>query len=196
MEKDDFEKYLKQLEELDDRINNEDDFDPAFLTELNNILNGLSQDVKSPTPTLKIVNKSNNPDPVFAHEGDSGFDLRANLTEDIIVEVGKVAIIPTGLYFEINKGFEIQIRSRSGMAAKENLWVLNSPGTIDSHYRGEIKIILANFGPLNIIIKNGDRIAQGVVCPVYGEGKLKIEKVENLSETARNEGGFGSTGKT
>lgn len=202
MEKSDFEDYLKKLEDLDRQLDdNAPDTDPSeFISELNTILNGLSQDItldkskNSLTPTLKFVNLSNNPDPVFAHEGDSGFDLRAHLTEDIIVEVGKVAIIPTGLYFEVNKGFEIQIRSRSGMALKENLWVLNSPGTVDSHYRGEIKIILANFGQLNINIKNGDRIAQAVVCPVYGQGNLNMEKVDRLSETIRNTQGFGSTG--
>lgn len=201
MEKSDLEDYLKRLEELDNQLSDESDPMP-LVSELNKILNGLSSDIqfdvakKTTMAKLKFVNKSNNPDPTFAHEGDSGFDLRANLSKDQIIDSGKVVLIPTGLYFEVDKGLEIQIRSRSGIALKSHMFVLNTPGTVDSHYRGEVQIILANLDETSHTIKNGDRIAQGVVCPVYGEGNLTFEKVEKLSETVRNSQGFGSTGKT
>lgn len=204
MQKSDFEKYLKRLEDLDKQLDDDaTDTDPSeFISELNTILNGLSQDISldksknSLTPTLKFVNMSNNPDPVFAHEGDSGFDLRAHLVDTAAVHMapGSYYVVPTGLYFEIDKGYEIQIRPRSGLAYSHGITIVNSPGTIDSHYRGEIKIILSNLGMESFVIKNGDRIAQGVVCPVYGEGNLNMEKVEKLSETLRNTQGFGSTG--
>lgn len=200
MEKNNLENYLKQLEKIDAQLDgNDDDINPDELQlEINKVLSELSKDIETEVskPTLKFINKSNNPDPSFAHEGDSGFDLRANINKEVIINVGQTKLIPTGLYFEVNKGMEIQIRSRSGLAAKNNTMVLNSPGTIDSQYRGEIQIILTNFGDMPITIRHGDRIAQGVVCPVYGEGLLDFEKVKELSETKRNVGGFGSTGKT
>ena len=194
-----FEDYLRRLKTLDQRIEDGSDGED-LLIDLNQVINELSHEFQSETvkksinPMLKFVNKSNNPDPSFAHEGDSGFDLRANLKTNIIIPTGEIRIIPTGLYFEIEKGLEIQVRSRSGLAANDTVMVLNSPGTIDSHYRGEVQIILANFGTSGYLVGNGNRIAQGVVCPVYGEGKLTIEKVEELSKTVRNVGKFGSTG--
>jgi len=203
MEKNELESYLRRLENLDKEIGDDSDADPTdFIKELNNVLNALSTDIqvdaskKITLATLKFINTSNNPDPIFIHKGDSGFDIRANLTKDVVVEEGRVAFIPTGLYFEVNKGLEIQIRTRSGIALNNHMFVLNSPGTIDSEFRGEIKIILANFDKFPHVIKHGDRIAQGVVCPVYGEGNLNFIKVEKLSETTRNIDGFGSTGKT
>jgi len=201
MEKNNLESYLKRLQEIDEQL--KDDSDPVeFMKELNTILYGLSEDIKIDMPkkvsskALLFINKSTNPDPSFVHEGDSGFDIRSYIINDgeIKIDPGKVKLIPTGLYFEVEKGLEIQIRSRSGLAAKNNIMVLNSPGTIDSYYRGEIKIILANFGENPYHVKNGDKIAQGVVCPVYGEGNLSLIKVEKLSETIRNDNGFGSTG--
>ncbi len=201
MEKNELENYLKQLENLDKELTEGSDPD-ELLSELNKVLNGLSTDLqfdvtkKIPQVNLKFINKSNNPDPIFAHEGDSGFDIRANLTNDVIINEGQTVLIPTGLYFEVDKGLEIQIRSRSGMALNTNMFVLNSPGTVDSFYRGEIKIILSNIDNIPHTIRHGDRIAQGVVCPVYGEGNLNIIKVEKLSETIRNTDGFGSTGKS
>lgn len=203
MEKNDLEKYLKQLEELDKELGGDKDPD-NLLDELNKVLNGLSTDLeldvikKNHSVTLKFINKSNNPDPVFAHEGDSGFDLRAHLenNDECYIEPGKFAAVPTGLYVEVQKGLEIQVRPRSGLAIKQGITIVNSPGTIDSHYRGQIIIIIGNLGDNTFVIKNGDRIAQGVVCPVYGEGNLKFEKVEKLSETIRNDNGFGSTGES
>jgi dUTP pyrophosphatase len=105
-----------------------------------------------------------------------------NVDGFIVVDPGKFKMISTGLYFEVNKGLEIQIRPRSGLASKNGISIVNTPCTIDSHYRGEIKIILINFGEERFTIKNGDRIAQGVVCPVYGEGNLSIIKVKNYQK--------------
>jgi len=199
MERSQVENYLKKLQELDEALSDETNSDALF-KEINSVLNSLSTDIQNETTkntisvTLKFINMSNNPDPEFVHKGDSGFDLRAFLDAEVEIPAGRVLMVPTGLYFEVNKGLEIQVRSRSGLAAKNNIMVLNSPGTVDSFYRGEIKIILANFGTFPFTVKNGDRIAQAVVCPVYGEGNLIIKKVEKLSETIRNSDGFGSSG--
>lgn len=193
------ENYLKRLKELDTQIDG-DSNENELLTELNKIITGISKEmnvdgVKSElTPELRFVNKSTNPDPAFAYEGDSGFDLRANLKEEITINEGRVKVIPTGLYFEVKKGLEIQVRSRSGLAANNTMWVLNSPGTVDSGYREEVKVILANFSDIPRTIRHGDRIAQGVVCPVYGEGNLTLIRVKELSLAVRNTRGLGSTG--
>lgn len=143
---------------------------------------------------LYCVNKSNNPLPKFEKHGDSGFDLRANITQPIIIKPMTMCVVPTGLYFEISIGYEIQIRSRSGLAYRNQLIVLNQPGTIDSPFRGEVEVLLFNLGPNDIQINHGDRIAQGVVCPVFGSGKLTILETETLSQTDRGDGGFGHTG--
>jgi dUTP pyrophosphatase len=202
METSDLQKHLRQLQNLENQIN-EGTEGINFMDELNGILNGLSSDLQldvmknNTFPVLNYVNKSNNPDPFFAEEGDSGFDMRAYIPDYPnyeIVKIGRVKTIPTGLYFEVEKGLEIQARSRSGLADKSNVFVLNSPGTIDSRYRGQVKIILANLGENDFKVNNGDRIAQGVVCPVYGEGRLTMKKVEKLSESGRGTKGFGSTG--
>ena len=119
-------------------------------------------------------------------------DLAAHIKNRITIKPGKTAIIPTGIAIAIPKNYEIQIRPRSGLAAKKNISVLNTPGTIDSDYRGEIKVILFNHGKEEFIIKNNDRIAQMVLAPVH---KIDFEEVENLPDTVRGEGGFGSTGR-
>ncbi len=191
--------YLRKLQKIEEQIN-DGEADTELIKEVNDIINGLTVEsqkakVKSTVGAqLKFVNKSDNPDPTFGKEGDSGFDIRADLRFDEQVPIGKVRLIPTGLYFEVEKGLEVQIRSRSGLAANKGIMVLNSPGTLDSGYRGELKIILANLGEFPLTVQNGDRIAQAVVCPVYGEGKLDMIKVEELSISERNEGGFGHTG--
>ena len=118
-------------------------------------------------------------------------DISAFTKEDIIIEPGQKALIPTGFALSIPKGYEIQIRPRSGLAAKHNLSVLNTPGTIDSDYRGEIKVILMNFGKERFVVQNGARIAQMVMCPII---QAKLEVVKDLIETDRGDGGFGSTG--
>lgn len=143
---------------------------------------------------IYFVNKSNNPDPEYAHKGDSGFDFRANLEEEIKLLPGEWKAIPTGLYFEIPSGYELQVRSRSGLAFKNGVMVLNSPGTVDSGYRGEIQVILINHSKEIFTIQHGDRIAQGVIAPVLTSEISKLNKVFSLSETERGEGKFGSTG--
>ncbi len=129
--------------------------------------------------------------PVYKTSGAAGADVCAFLENDVVLKKGERQLITTGLKFEIPEGYEIQVRPRSGLAFKNGVTVLNTPGTIDSDYRGELKVILINLGDEDFTIKNGDRIAQIVVSPVtIGE----FCKVEMISETARGEGGFGSTG--
>jgi dUTP pyrophosphatase len=131
------------------------------------------------------------PLPEYATEGSSGLDLRAAVENDFVIEKGKVALVATNLRVEIPFGYEIQVRPRSGLAAKNGIGVLNSPGTIDSDYRGEIKIILFNFGNEDFVVKRGDRIAQMVLAKVY---RMNIEETRELNESSRGDGGFGHTG--
>ena len=130
--------------------------------------------------------------PVYKTSGSSGMDLMAYIKKKINILPGRTVIVPTGIAIAIPKNYEIQIRPRSGLAAKKGISVLNTPGTIDSDYRGEIKIILINLSKKSFIINSGDRIAQMVLCPV---AKAKIKEVKNLPKTIRGKGGFGSTGK-
>ena len=129
--------------------------------------------------------------PRYETSGSSGMDLAANIDANINIDPGKTAIIPTGLALSIPKGFEVQIRPRSGLAAKQKISVLNTPGTIDADYRGEIKVILINLGQETFKVEKGLRIAQMVVCPVV---QAQLKEVDDLSETERGKGGFGSTG--
>ena len=129
--------------------------------------------------------------PKYETNGSSGMDLAANIDANINIDPGKTAIIPTGLALSIPKGFEVQIRPRSGLAAKQKISVLNTPGTIDADYRGEIKIILINLGQETFKVEKGLRVAQMVVCPVV---QAHLKEVDDLSETERGKGGFGSTG--
>jgi dUTP pyrophosphatase len=145
--------------------------------------------------SIRFVNESTNPNPEYATEGSSGFDLRANLKNPIEIPSGGIQIIPTGLYFEIPQGLEIQARPRSGLAAKNGVTVLNTPGTIDSDYRGEIKIILINHGKEVFIVNHGDRIAQAVIASVMANNLIELNKVSKISnDTIRSSNGFGSTG--
>ena len=129
--------------------------------------------------------------PKYETSGSSGMDLAAYINGNINLDPGKSAVIPTGLSVAIPEGFEIQIRPRSGLAAKKNISVLNTPGTIDADYRGEIKVILINLSNKKFVIENGLRIAQIVVCPIV---QVQLEEVEELDGTIRGKGGFGSTG--
>ena len=129
--------------------------------------------------------------PKYETNGSSGMDLSANIEKEIKIEPGKISIIPTGISVAIPKNFEIQIRPRSGLAAKSQVSVLNSPGTIDADYRGELKVILINLGNKTFVVEKGSRIAQMVLCPIV---KAKFKEVDNLDNTDRGAGGFGSTG--
>ena len=144
---------------------------------------------------VKVLIKKLNPlvrTPTYKTSGASGMDLMAFIDKPITLKPKTSSLIPTGLSVAFSEEYEIQIRPRSGLAAKKNISVLNTPGTIDSDYRGEIKIILFNHGDNDFIINNGDRIAQMILTPVL---KMELEEVKNLPDTTRGKGGFGSTGK-
>ena len=144
---------------------------------------------------VKVLIKKLSPSvqlPSYKTGGASGMDLMAFIKKSINLEPGKSCLVPTGLSVAFPEGYEIQIRPRSGLAAKNNISVLNTPGTIDSDYRGELKIILFNHGRENFIINNNDRIAQMVLTPIV---KMKLEETNELPESIRGKGGFGSTGK-
>ena len=130
--------------------------------------------------------------PIYKTSGASGMDIMAFLKAPIKILPNSSHLIPTGLSMAFSEDYEVQIRPRSGLAAKNNITVLNTPGTIDSDYRGEIKIILFNHGKVDFIINNKDRVAQMILTPVV---KMELEETDNLPDTLRGEGGFGSTGK-
>ena len=144
---------------------------------------------------VKVLIKKLNPSvqlPSYKTDGASGMDLMAYLEKPINLEPGKSCLVSTGLSVAFPKEYEIQIRPRSGLAAKNNISILNTPGTIDSDYRGELKIILFNHGGKNFIINNNDRVAQMVLIPII---KMELEETNDLPKSVRGEGGFGSTGK-
>lgn len=141
---------------------------------------------------IKCVAENGAELPSYQTSGAAGADIKAFLSGDVVIKKGERQIIPTGLKFAIPEGFEVQVRPRSGLAAKNGVTVLNTPGTIDSDYRGEVKVILINLGSEDFVVHNGDRIAQIVVAPVT---KGIFTKVSSLDETERGTGGFGSTGK-
>lgn len=140
---------------------------------------------------LKIVNQSDNPLPTYETVGSAGMDLRAHLTEPIMLKPLQRALVPTGLYIELPDGYEAQVRPRSGLALKKGLTLLNSPGTIDSDYRGEIKVIMINLSNETTVINTGERIAQMIIAKYE---KVTLKEVDELGETERGEGGFGHTG--
>ena len=140
---------------------------------------------------IKVVAKEGAKLPLYKTSGAAGADICALLEKPLVIESGKSAMIPTGLFFEIPEGYEVQIRPRSGLAAKNGVTVLNTPGTIDSDYRGEINVILINLGDKPFTVNIGDRIAQMLVAPVI---QAEFSVVTSLDETERGAGGFGSTG--
>jgi len=141
---------------------------------------------------VKIVNKSSNDLPEYSTEHAAGMDLRANLTEDVFLDPLERKLIPTGLFIELPVGYEAQVRPRSGLALKKGITVLNSPGTIDADYRGEVMVILINLSSVRFVIQHGERIAQMIVA---SHETVNWETVEILDDTTRGEGGFGHTGK-
>ena len=142
---------------------------------------------------LKIVNQSNNPLPAYETVNSAGMDLRAYLPDgELVIKPMQRALVPTGLFMEIPVGYEGQVRPRSGLAIKSGITVLNSPGTIDADYRGEVKVILINLSDQDFVIKSGDRIAQLIIAKCE---QTEIVEVETLTETERGAGGFGHTGK-
>lgn len=140
---------------------------------------------------IKIINKSKHPLPEYATERSAGVDLKANLDSYIVLKPLQRALIPTGLFMEIPAGFEAQVRPRSGLAAKNGITVLNSPGTIDADYRGEVKVILVNLSDAEFTVNDGERIAQLVIAK---HEQAEWEAVETLEDTSRGHGGFGHTG--
>lgn len=140
---------------------------------------------------IKIINTSSHPLPAYETIASAGMDLRANINEQIVLKAMERKLVPTGLFMELPLGFEAQIRPRSGLALKHGITVLNSPGTIDADYRGELKILLINFSNSDFEINNGDRIAQMIISK---HEQVAWELVETLSETLRGTGGYGHTG--
>ena len=140
---------------------------------------------------VKVVNQSKHELPQYATELSAGLDLRANIDNPIEVKPLQRVLVPTGLFIELAKGYEAQVRPRSGLAFKNGITVLNSPGTIDADYRGEIKALMINLGQEDFVITRGMRIAQIIIAPVV---QVKWQPVETLDDTARSTGGFGSTG--
>jgi len=144
---------------------------------------------------VKVLIKKLDPEiklPEYKTDGASGMDLVAFIKESLTIKPRTSSLIPTGISVAFSENYEIQIRPRSGLAAKNNISVLNTPGTIDSDYRGEIKIIIYNHGNNDFIVNNGDRIAQMILAPIV---KMELEETDNLPETVRGKDGFGSTGK-
>jgi dUTP pyrophosphatase len=144
------------------------------------------------TISVNIINKSSNELPAYATEGSAGMDLRANLDQAITLQSLERMLIPTGLFIELPDGYEAQIRPRSGLAIKQGITCLNSPGTIDSDYRGELKVILINLSNEPQLLSHGDRIAQMIISSV---DKANLILVQEINSTHRGEGGFGHTGK-
>lgn len=140
---------------------------------------------------LKIINKSKHPLPEYETSGSSGMDLRANLDDELIIEPFDRVLVPTGLFLEFEKGYEAQVRARSGLALKKGLGLPNGIGTIDSDYRGELKIILINMSKETVVIKDGERVAQLVFMKIEIP---EIQEVEKINNTKRSDGGFGHTG--
>lgn len=201
----DIKEYIKELEQLkslgllDTEQNEEIDKLIKAVNGLEDKNNSFVENQDFSKIEIKFVNTSNNPDPTWAKEGDSGFDLRAclpNGEKEVILEPLERMLIPTGLYFELPMGFELQIRPRSGHSFKTGLMAIL--GTVDTGYRGEVKVIMINLSNEPQKIEQGERVAQGVVASRISTefGKMvKLNSVEELTETERGSGGFGSTGK-
>ena len=188
---------INQFQSMNKEYNNETDVElESYINQLKNMY-GESEEIAMSLvkTTTKFINNSNNPDPTYAKEGDSGFDLRAYIDEPVTLKPLERKLIPTGLKFELSPNTELQVRPRSGMALKHGISVLNTPGTVDEGYRGDVGIIAVNLSNEDYTIQPGERIAQAVIMNVIGQGLSNLEKVETLSETERGDTGYGSSGK-
>jgi len=191
---------MKMLKELQGKLSNIDMSDPQSMLDsmgidVNDIENQFNQPVDSIVDQkvpVKYINDSENQNPEYAYESDSGSDLRS--TEEVWVQANNRKLIPTGLRFDIPLGYEIQVRSKSGLALNQGLMVLNSPGTVDSGYINEIKVIIFNTTNERIKIEKGQKIAQAVLCPVLCGKWVDLIKVDDIDEKDRNDNAFGSTG--
>lgn len=191
---------MKMLKDLQGKMSNLDMSNPQAMLEsmginvedLENQFNTETQNIIDRKVPLHFVNESDNKNPEYVYKSDSGFDLRSN--DDIWIHANNRALIPTGLKFDIPDGYEIQVRSKSGLALNEGLMVLNSPGTVDSGYQGEIKVILFNTTNDKIKILKGQKVAQAVLCPVVSGKWVDMIKVDKINDKDRNSNGFGSTG--
>lgn len=196
----DLNNQLKLLKDLQGKVSDVNMSDPQSMLESlginiddieNHFQNSITQDVINKIP-VEYVNISDNKEPEYAYESDSGFDLRS--TEELWVQANSRLLAPTGLRFNIPENYEIQVRSKSGLALNQGLMVLNSPGTVDNGYQGEIKVIIFNTTNERIKIEKGQKIAQAVISPVLSGKWVNLVKVEELKEKDRNDNGFGSTG--
>jgi len=186
---------LENLQELEDIFGDEEPDYQNIMDIFGVDVDELERDMANFEQKMKVEYSQSNEDsvdPQYAYPTDSGFDLFS--TEEVEIESFGRSLIPTGLHIDIPDGYEVQVRSKSGLALKQGLMVLNSPGTVDQGYTGEIQVILFNTTKNNVIIKKGQKIAQAVISPVVSGKWIKLTKVDNINNKDRGEKGFGSTG--
>lgn len=192
----DIKNSMKALKDLQTQFGDVDMSNPeAMLKSMGVDMNDLNQHFESQFTSsveLKFINESENVNPEYAYKSDSGFDLRAS--EDVWVFPNSRALVPTGLKFNIPDGYEIQVRSKSGLAINQGLFVLNSPGTVDSGYLGEVKVIIFNTTTEKVKIVKGQKVAQAVLCPVVNGKWVSLIQTKSMDNKDRNDNGFGSTG--
>lgn len=192
----DIKNSMKALKDLQTQFGDVDMSNPeAMLKSMGVDMNNLDQHFESQFTSsveLKFINESENVNPEYAYKSDSGFDLRAS--EDVWVFPNSRALVPTGLKFNIPDGYEIQVRSKSGLALNQGLFVLNSPGTVDSGYLGEVKVIIFNTTTEKVKIVKGQKVAQAVLCPVVNGKWVSLIQTKSMDNKDRNDNGFGSTG--
>ena len=191
---------MKMLKDLQGKFNDVDMSNPQAMLEsmginvddLQKQFDTESQSIVDTKVPLRFINDSENENPEYAYQSDSGFDLRSS--EDIWIHPNSRKLISTGMRFDIPEGYEIQVRSKSGLALNQGLMVLNSPGTVDSGYQGEIKVIMFNTTNQKVKIVKGQKVAQAVLCPVVSGKWVDLIRVNNINDKDRNSNGFGSTG--
>ena len=191
---------MKMLKDLQGKFNDVDMSNPQAMLEsmgidvddLQKQFDSESQSIVDTKVPLRFINDSENKNPEYAYQSDSGFDLRSS--EDLWIHPNDRKLIPTGMRFDIPEGYEIQVRSKSGLALNQGLMVLNSPGTVDSGYQGEIKVIMFNTTNEKVKIEKGQKMAQAVLCPVVSGKWVDLIRVETINNKDRNSNGFGSTG--